>query len=313
MVNRPIFKLISLAIVALVLLCLMPLPSTALGLAVGPSVIKIEKAVQGNSYEQTIFVVNNSEEEGYFSFMGSGDIASWITFYSLDKGSTINKVSVQPKTYGYAIAKFTIPQDVSTSVFQGKILVAGPPVDTGKGEGAKVQLQLPIEVVIAIGDADASAIFPTAAPVAVSGTVKFTSFNYEGKAPSIGGLTKVQAYFENGTREDTRAILKAEVYLKDKLIETLQSEETLVSAGQAGLLTVYFKPLKNGDYRIAGTIQYGDKKIGPEQIGFTVGGSSAATSGLTLLWYIIPVGVVAILATGGFLVWTRRASRQHKT
>jgi len=108
----------------------------------------------------------------------------------------------------------------------------------------------------------------------------------------LGTLTKVQATFFNTGQIDTRAKFIGELYCDNELIDTLESEETLVPVGQRDILTSYMIPEKQGDYDIKGYINYEGKKTEVKEISFSIG---EASGGHSFNWLILAVTAIAIL------------------
>ena len=119
----------------------------------------------------------------------------------------------------------------------------------------------------------------------------FENLSLQGEA-KLGTLTKVQATFLNTGQIDTKAKFIGELYCDNELIDTLESEETLVPVGQRDILTSYMMPEKQGDYDIKGYINYEGKKTEVKEISFSIG---EASGGQSFNWFIPAVTVIAIL------------------
>jgi hypothetical protein len=120
----------------------------------------------------------------------------------------------------------------------------------------------------------------------------FEELSLQGEA-ELGTITKVQATFLNTGQIDTKAKFIGELYCDDELIDTLESEETLVPMGQSDILTSYVTPEKDGDYDIKGYINYEGKKTEVKEISFSIGESGG---GHSFNWFILAVTAIAILA-----------------
>jgi hypothetical protein len=107
---------------------------------------------------------------------------------------------------------------------------------------------------------------------------ELVSLNYEG-LPILGNMLKIQAEFKNTGEANTLAKSIAEVYLDGSLIDTANSEETLVSVGQTATLISYLKPAKTGSYTIKAFATYAGKQTATREISFTAGGEMTNQSG----------------------------------
>ena len=80
-----------------------------LGLGVGPSVVTVKNAVAG-AKSASHGIVTPSDKDQVYPLDGSGGIASWIAFHSMeDDKVTITNLSVPANGRGYANVKFTVP------------------------------------------------------------------------------------------------------------------------------------------------------------------------------------------------------------
>jgi hypothetical protein len=144
------------------------------------------------------------------------------------------------------------------------------------------------EEVIATGDLD-FAILPVGTLTRFG---EFIELAFEGE-PKLGTITKVQATFSNSGFIDTKAKFIGELYCDNELIDTLESEETLVPVGQSDILISYVMPEKQGDYDVKGYINYEGKETEVKEISFSIG---EAGGGHSFNWLILTVTVIAILA-----------------
>jgi hypothetical protein len=303
-----LIKLIPALLLSLLSICLVVNPAGAIGLGVGPSVLTIQNAAPGQDYTKTIFVYNTSAAEQVFLLTGSGDIAPWVTFYPLeDNSQPITQVSIPANGRAYSSVKFSVPADASPLVYRGQLLVTGEPPDAETG-GAHVQVQLPIGVIIQMAGAP-DVIPDTPTPTFIqtirSGELNLMSLDFEGQ-PAVGQLTKMQASLKNLTGVNTTAYLIAEVYLGDKLIDTIKSDELAISGGADATLTAYYKPSQAGDYTIKGQVTYEGKQTEQKNLQLKVAGPDQS-QGLPLMTIIGgSVGVVIVASVVLFLIYRRR-------
>lgn len=140
---------------------------------------------------------------------------------------------------------------------------------------------------------------------------ELTSLNYLGQ-PLLDTTIKIQAGFKNTGEGDVMAKLIAEVYFNGNLIDTSNSEDTLIPVRQTGNIISYLKLSKTGNYTIKGYISYSGKQTEIKEIAINVpkGSSSASqTNGsgkVSDLIYPIVGGVVLIgILTGIVIVWRK--------
>jgi hypothetical protein len=75
-----------------------------------------------------------------------------------------------------------------------------------------------------------------------------------------GQPARIEVQFQNTGQIDLIAKISGEVYQNNNLVNTLQSDETLIKVGENGTLTAYFKPTKDGSYLIKSNVAYEGKK-----------------------------------------------------
>lgn len=95
-------------------------------------------------------------------------------------------------------------------------------------------------------------------------------------------LTKLEVEFYNRGSIDFKAELTGEIYLNNKLIDTLDSAgEVLVKVNGKQTLAAYFTPKSQGDYVIKRWVSYEGNKLDIKDLKFTIGkgGETSLTSG----------------------------------
>jgi hypothetical protein len=75
-----------------------------------------------------------------------------------------------------------------------------------------------------------------------------------------GQPARIEVQFQNTGQIDLIAKISGEVYQNNNLVNTLQSDETLIKVGENGTLTAYFKPTTDGSYLIKSNVAYEGKK-----------------------------------------------------
>jgi len=128
----------------------------------------------------------------------------------------------------------------------------------------------------------------------------FEELGLEGE-PNLGTIVKVQATFSNTGQIDTKASFIGEAYCDNELVDTLESEESLVPMGEKGALTSYVKLERPGHYDIKGYINYEGKKTDIKEISFTLAGTSPGRSfnlfsPIAIAVIVILVGAIAFMA-----------------
>jgi hypothetical protein len=141
---------------------------------------------------------------------------------------------------------------------------------------------------------------------------ELTSLACQGEA-DIGSMVKLLAQFKNTGEADTMAKLKVEVNKGGTLVDVLESDQVLVSKGQVGTLTAYFKPEEKAVYTLTGVATYAGKQTDQktltidltsgkevEPVGQTV--TSTASGGAASQGVIFGLSWTAIGAIGGGLL-----------
>ena len=93
--------------------------------------------------------------------------------------------------------------------------------------------------------------------------------NYSGKLVK-GNLIKILAKFENKGEIETLARFIGEVYIGEKLVDILESEEVLIPVRGDFIFTTYLKLTKNGKYTIKGYILYETNQTDTKTLSFDV-------------------------------------------
>ena len=75
----------------------------------------------------------------------------------------------------------------------------------------------------------------------------------------VDDIVKINAVFKNTGELSTNSKFKGEVYLNDRIVGLLESEELIVPAGEEMQLPTFFTPNKDGRYVIKGVVYYSKK------------------------------------------------------
>jgi len=92
---------------------------------------------------------------------------------------------------------------------------------------------------------------------------------------SINNPVKINADFINTGRINTQAKFFGEIYNKDKLIDTIQSEESIVPISGTKTFSGYFTPESSGNYVIKGKVVFGGKETDIVEYPFDVNGDKS--------------------------------------
>jgi uncharacterized membrane protein len=128
---------------------------------------------------------------------------------------------------------------------------------------------------------------------------ELTSMTYEGK-PLLNTTVTIQAGFQNTGETDALATFTGQVYLGSNLINVVNSQSTLVPAGQAGTIISYLQLSKSGKYDVKGYISYAGKQTETKELTINVIGAGKTSN----LLYVVLGSLVAVIAilTGIFFI-----------
>jgi len=135
---------------------------------------------------------------------------------------------------------------------------------------------------------------------------EFTDLSYEGQL-MLDTMLKIYADFRNIGEGDSRAKFVGEVYRDSMFINTIESEVTLIPAGQQETLVSYLKLEKKGDYVLRGRVAYEGKQTEQKEISFLIrdGEDKGLIYGLSLP---VIIGIIAsiVLAITLIVIIVRR-------
>lgn len=116
------------------------LPQTVLGIGQMTKPIIIKDALRGQSMESILVLYNTEEKEIVYELTADGNIASWVSFYSIDDPENpISEIKVPAKSNIKAIARFTVPNDTPNGEYTGDVAIISAPEET---EGGKVNVSV---------------------------------------------------------------------------------------------------------------------------------------------------------------------------
>lgn len=76
---------------------------------------------------------------------------------------------------------------------------------------------------------------------------------------ALGSMVKITGIFENTGSSPVPVSFSCDIYLKDELVQHLESEQLSVKPGETAELPVYFEPDEVGIYKISGRAEYLDR------------------------------------------------------
>ena len=111
---------------------------------------------------------------------------------------------------------------------------------------------------------------------------------------SINNPVKINADFINTGRINAQAKFFGEIYNKDKLIDTIQSEESIVPISGTKTFSGYFTPESSGNYVIKGKVVFGGKETDIVEYPFEVKGDKSIPGfeGIYLLMMLLALFAV---------------------
>ncbi|HYM16528.1 MAG TPA: hypothetical protein VEZ14_13305 [Dehalococcoidia bacterium] len=127
--------------------------------------------------------------------------------------------------------------------------------------------------------------------------------------PQPGELAKITALFKNTGQIQTTGKFIGELYVGDRLIESLQSPEQLLLPGGSGDLEVLAHVVDKGTYTVKGKINYEGRETDVQQVSFKVGSGGGIPG-----WIVfVASGVTAAVIAGGGLWFARRRFRPRRS
>lgn len=115
--------------------------------------------------------------------------------------------------------------------------------------------------------------------------------------PELNGLAQVAAVFNNTGSIETTAVLVAEVYVDDELVEVVSSLERTAEAGSSVEIGLPLPVRAEGSYRLVGKVNFEGHETDQREVRFGVGVATGA--GTTPLWPLIGGGAAVV---GGAIV-----------
>jgi hypothetical protein len=125
-------------------------------------------------------------------------------------------------------------------------------------------------------------------------------------SPQPGELAKLVAQFKNTGQIESRGKFVGELYMGDRLIDTLGSDEELVMPGGVTAIEFTARVDEKGEYTIRGKINYEGRETDEQSLTFKVGGGVGGVSPL-----LVAAGAVAVVVAvgGGWGLMRRRGRR----
>lgn len=127
-------------------------------------------------------------------------------------------------------------------------------------------------------------------------------------APRVGDLAKLVAVFKNTGEIETKGKFLGELYMGDRLIAPLTSEEQLLLPGGTADLEILARIAENGTYTVKGKINYEGRETDTQEFHFRIG-EEGGTPALT--WALIFAGIAAamvVISAGGWMLRRKKAA-----
>jgi len=120
-----------------------------------------------------------------------------------------------------------------------------------------------------------------------------TNIYIEGE-PALGNIVKVRAYFTNTGHIETQAKFSAEVYMDNKLVDTISSDELTAPKNEETVLISYLKITEPGDYLIKGKVIYSGKETPVKEVSLKTGKSTPGFEGI----YLVAIMLLLVMFRG---------------
>ena len=132
---------------------LLPQTSSAIGLISKP--IIIDNGLRGETFQETLKVLNSEENSITFELLAEGDITNWVTFYApTNLESPITQIQAPAKLYSDITVLITVPTDAANGNYIGKLTIKSAPQieQDNEGASANVSQKLSQDVLITVTD-----------------------------------------------------------------------------------------------------------------------------------------------------------------
>lgn len=228
--------------------------------------IKITDAMRGQSYVETITIVNSNKQTSQINLSAIEDIGKWVKFYENSKSQNeISFISVPAQSKKDVIAKISIPESTPNGNYAGHIRVATEPIDFKNSEsGNSVAQGVDREVKIEVSDKE-NLIF----------NISVIPESYD---ISKGEPLKVRIIYDNQGNVDIAPQIDFRIKNGDKTVyDTIYpypSNQTKVnpkSIFEIPALEIPTSALDTGKYKAYLTFSDGDKYSKDQDFNFSIG------------------------------------------
>lgn len=211
-------KVAVLGTLVLIVVLLIPIPSSAIGIGMAPSSYEIANAFRGGEYDRSITVFNPDDNANNFTLRTEGEAGDWISFYELDDRNTpINEISISPRANFPFMVKIDLPSDAASGIYNATIFAETvPPGAINGGEsGVTTKLQATTKIAIEI----------TGNQV-LDGEVKSIII----ENTEVGYPVKIQTVFLNTGNVRAKPRIEITIFKDDTIITQLIHDSTNVKA-----------------------------------------------------------------------------------
>ncbi|MFH1399220.1 MAG: hypothetical protein ABIG95_03850 [Candidatus Woesearchaeota archaeon] len=109
--------------------------------------------------------------------------------------------------------------------------------------------------------------------------------------PALNQISKLEGTFLNTGKIPVMAKLEAELYLNNKLLTVLYSEEKLVAPNDRAELNININPTQPGHYLLKVQVLFSGAQSDEKQLTFEV--AASITTGLTIMFSVVAIGFFA--------------------
>ncbi|MGB4861079.1 MAG: hypothetical protein WBO97_01355 [Tepidiformaceae bacterium] len=231
------------------------------GIGVYPTRVSFEDALRGGEYFSTLGVINNLPSERRFAFEAEGEIASWITFTTVeDRSKMVTEVLAPKGKDGYVLLRLNVPDTTGNGVYGGtvttRVPLGDPDVEKGTS-GADVTVAAVIEV-----------------EVHVSGVQKIDGGLLEVTANDVEVGVPLRVRTTVANRSNIRVVPDVQVAIKseNKTVATVATVDAPISANETRAIETLWKTdvAPPGDYTLTVSASLPGFPLGDKTVSFRV-------------------------------------------
>ena len=192
---------------------------SAVGFGLFPMQFTIEDAQRGETYDQSLTIMNVDNESCAYGFEGVGEIGDWYSFYALDGETAINMTEVPAKSNKQIIARVMVPNETANGTYTGKIYVKSIPKNvtgtTGGAAAVAVLITTSRGTIIVTGKQN------------LSGTVT----NITAMDTEVNNTLRVKVEFQNTGDVIATPAINVSIAINESLVDCIYYDKTAVMPG----------------------------------------------------------------------------------